>query len=131
MRNCMEVSIMTLSLCLAVFAVILALANGILAVCGCAENKPAFYSKIQKKSFPVMLIFEAVLLIFSVLSVANIPAFSSCTTLWTSCAVTSALFIVGDMLKFIIPQSKLNFYSFALKAVVVIFMAELDRKSVV
>ncbi len=116
---------MTLSLCLAVFAVILVLANGILAVCGCAENKPAFYSKIQKKSFPVMLIFEAVLLIFSVLSVANIPAFSSCTTLWTSCAVTSALFIVGDMLKFIIPQSKLNFYSFALKAVVVIFMAEL------
>ena len=116
---------MTLSLCLAVFAVFLTLANGILAVCGCAENKPAFYSKIQKKLFPIMLIFEAVLLIFSVLSVVGVPTFSSCITLWTSCAVTSALFIAGDMLKIMIPKNKIKFYSFALKAVVVIFMAEL------
>lgn len=116
---------MTLSLCLSVFAVLLTLANGIFAVCGCLENKPAFYNKIKSKLFILMLISEGVLLLFAFLGLFNITTFSKCISIYISCSVASALFIAGDIFRTIIPKNKIKFYTFALKAVVVVFMAEL------
>ena len=118
---------MNLSVCAAVTALILTFFQAVVTFLNlCGSSVPEIYYRLPKnKVFNFQLAVEAVLVLLSVLSLANAAGLGVCLSVILGCMGSSIIFFVLDFCRNIVPQKHKGLFSFFTKAVTVILMLEL------
>ena len=118
---------MNLSVCAAVTALILTFFQAVVTFLNlCGSSFPEIYYRLPKnKVFNFQLAVEAVLVLLSVLSLANAAGLGVCLLVILGCMGSSIIFFVLDFCRNIVPQKHKGLFSFFTKAVTVILMLEL------
>ncbi|MBQ2443650.1 MAG: hypothetical protein II501_00045 [Clostridia bacterium] len=118
---------MNLALCTSVTALILTFFQAAVTFLNlCGSSVPEIYSRLPgNKIFNFQLAAEAVLVVLSVLSLADVAGLGVCLSVILGCMGSSTIFLVLDFCGNIVPQRYKGLFSFVTKTLTVVLMLEL------